>query len=98
MGCYIDEAEAKVTLEDIVKKFEADFSIYIRKRVTKTPIQKVVTFAIVLMYEETNERIYNAFLDCNIDGNKETKILQSETFLDNGKKKEIFFVECLVKK
>lgn len=97
MGRYINELEAKNTLEEIVKEFADDFIVYVRKRVTKTTISKVVTFAIVLIHNDENERIYNAFMNHNIENTEETKILQSDTFLDNGKKKEIFYVDCLVK-
>ena len=96
MGCYISEFEAKKALEDIVKPFSKPFLIYIRKRATKSPIRKIVTFAVVFVYDESNEQIYDAFLKYDIEKNKETKILQSETFLENATKKEVFFVECLV--
>ena len=96
MGCYISEPEAKKALEDIVKPFSKPFMIYVRKRETKSLIRKTVTFAVVFVYDESNEEIYNAFLKYNIEENKETKILQSETFLENATKKEVFFVECLV--
>ncbi|MGE4517313.1 MAG: hypothetical protein AB7D96_10680 [Arcobacteraceae bacterium] len=96
MGCYINETEAKTALVNIVKDFTTDHLIYVRKRVTKTPIKKAVTFAVVLVYEDSNEQIYNAFLKYELENNNETKVLQSETFLDNGKKKELFFVECLI--
>jgi hypothetical protein len=43
------------------------------------------------VYDESNEEIYNAFLKYDIEENKETKILQSETFLENTTKKEVFF-------
>jgi hypothetical protein len=96
MGYYINESEAKKALEEIIKPFSKPFLIYIRKRATKSPIRKVVTYAVVFVYDEENEEIYNAFLKYNVDENKETKILQSETFLENTTKKEIFYVECLV--
>lgn len=96
MGCYISEPEAKKALEDIVKPFSKPFMIYVRKRATKSLIRKTVTFAVVFVYDESNEEIYNAFLKYNIEENKETKILQSETFLENATKKEVFFVECLI--
>ena len=96
MGCYINESEAKKTLENIAKGFSDNFLIYVRKRVTKSPIRKVVTYAVVFVYDESNEEIYNAFLKYDVEENKETKILQSETFLKNTTKKEVFFVECLV--
>lgn len=96
MGCYISEPEAKKALEDIVKPFSKPFMIYVRKRETKRLIRKTVTFAVVFVYDESNEEIYNAFLKYNIEENKETKILQSETFLENATKKEVFFVECLI--
>lgn len=96
MGCYINETEAKKALEDIVKPFTTNFLIYVRKRATKSPIKKIVTYAVVFVYDESNEEIYNAFLKYDIEENKETKILQSETFLENTTKKEVFFVECLV--
>ena len=96
MGCYINENEAKTALEDIVKDFTSNFLIYVRKRATKSPIRKVVTYAVVFVYDESNEEIYNAFLKYDVEENKETKILQSETFLENATKKEVFFVECLV--
>ena len=96
MGCYISEPEAKKALEDIVKPFSKPFMIYVRKRATKSLIRKIVTYAVVFVYDESNEEIYNAFLKYNIEENKETKILQSETFLENVTKKEVFFVECLV--
>ncbi len=96
MGCYINEFEAKKALEEIVKPFLKPFLIYIRKRATKSPARKVVTFAVVFVYDEANEEIYDAFLKYNIQKNEETKILQSETFLENTTKKEIFFVECLI--
>lgn len=96
MGCYINENEAKTALENIVKDFSSDALIYVRKRATKSPIRKIVTYAVVFVYDESNEEIYNAFLKYDIEENKETKILQSETFLENATKKEVFFVECLV--
>ena len=55
-----------------------------------------MTYAVVFVYDETNEQVYDAFLKYGIRQDKETKILQSETFLENTTKKEIFFVECLV--
>lgn len=97
MGCYISEAEAKKALEDITKEHSSDFLIYVRKRVTISPIKKAVTFVIALVYNESNDALYDAILNYNVEQNKETKILQSETFLENAKKKEAFFVECLVK-
>ncbi len=96
MGSYISEAIAKNTLEEIIETFTDDFVIYVRKRTTKATALKVVTFAIVLMYFEENEKIYNAIMNYNIENNEDTKILQSETFLDNAKKKEVFYVECLI--
>ena len=96
MGCYISENEAKKALEDIAKAFTSNFLIYIRKRTTKSPVRKTVTFAVVFVYDESNEEIYNAFLKYDVEENKETKILQSETFLENTTKKEVFFVECLI--
>lgn len=97
MGCYISETEAKTTLEGIVSQRTDNFFIYTRKRVTSTPIRKKVTFAIVLVYNEVlNEQVYDDFLKFDVDQNKETKILQSETFLENSKKKEVLFVECLI--
>ncbi|MFA9238288.1 MAG: hypothetical protein ACEQSQ_00180 [Candidatus Paceibacteria bacterium] len=96
MECYISEAEAKKALEDIAKAFTSNFLIYVRKRATKSPIRKAVTYAVVFVYDESNEEIYNAFLKYDVEENKETKILQSETFLENTTKKEVFFVECLV--
>ena len=96
MGCYISEPEAKKALEDIVKPFSKPFMIYVRKRATKSLIRKIVTYAVVFVYDDSNEEIYNAFLKYNIEENKETKILQSETFLENATKKEVFFVECLI--
>ena len=95
MGCYINESEAKSTLESILKDFGVDYLIYIRKRATKNPAIKTVTFAIVFVYAESNEQIYNAFLKYSIEKNNETNILQSETFLENSVKKEVFFIECL---
>ena len=94
MGCYISEEESREALEDIVKTFTDNYRIYVRKRVTSSPARKKVTYAIVFVYSLENEDIYNAILNYNIIQNKETKILQSETFLDNAKKKEVFFVEC----
>lgn len=96
MGCYINETAAKEALENIVKDFTSNFLIYVRKRATKSPIRKIVTYAVVFVYDESNEEIYNAFLKYDVEENKETKILQSETFLENTTKKEVFFVECLV--
>lgn len=96
MGSYINEFEAKKALEEIIKPFSKPFLIYIRKRATKSPIRKVVTYAVVFVYDEENEEIYNAFLKYDVAENKETKILQSETFLENATKKEVFFIECLI--
>lgn len=96
MGCYISEDEAKKALEEIVKPFSKPFLIYVRKRATKSPIRKIVTYAVVFVHDESNEEIYNAFLKYDVEENKETKILQSETFLENTTKKEVFFVECLI--
>lgn len=96
MGCYINENEAKTALENVAKEFTNDYLIYIRKRVTKNTIKKTVTFAVVFLYSEKNEQIYNEYLKYGVNDDKETKILQSETFLENAAKKEIFFIECLI--
>lgn len=96
MGCYISETEARTAIQNIINEHSDDFLIYIRKRVTISPIRKNVTYAVAVVYDESNEMIYDAFLKYNVENEKETKILQSETYLDNGKKKEVFFVECLI--
>lgn len=95
IGNYKNENEAKEAIEEIVKEHTNDYAIYIRARKTKSAIIRRVTFALVLQaYSDNNALLYNLFMKKYRSMESFLYVIGSDTFVDNQKKKEYFFIDA----
>jgi len=97
VGQYINEDEARNAIKSIVSTHTTDFTLFTQKRTTIKTACKEVVFIAIFLYEENNEELYNKFVKNHVQNNDGMKLLKSDTFFENGKKKEAFHIECEVR-
>jgi len=95
MEYYLNEDEAIDGIKLIVNDTTSDFELYVRGREFSGGIKKKVAFVVVVL-PVYGEAVFNSFIKAYI-GSRKTRILKSETFIDNTKRKEAFYLECDVK-
>lgn len=96
MELYLNENEAVEDIKETLKDITNDLDIYVRGRDFSGGIKKKVTFIVVVL-PSFGEAVFNAFVKAYASTNKKMNIVKSDTFLDNAKRKEAFYLECNVK-
>lgn len=99
MGGYLNEAEAKEDIEEIVSAIENDFKIYLykRERDHESITCKIVTFILTLAQNKNNEKVFSALMDAEMqEGN--LKVFSSVAQLHEGKRMvvDVFTIEIKI--